>query len=145
MPESATEERASGAVGFPTEGDVVATEPVVRYIREVLDPKADVVIKSAWKEVFSHLEDAKTVLLGPNERMPDTGFLKLILWPEPPIANFNLMPPVDYASLAAFRGLMILSKSPQLRKGGMSVMRLNPLNKAMIGALQDCLLSATPR
>jgi hypothetical protein len=42
---------------------------------------------------------------------------------------------------------MILSKSPQLRKGGTSVMRyeFNPLNKAMIGALQDCLLSARPR
>jgi len=42
---------------------------------------------------------------------------------------------------------MILFKSPQLRKGGTSVMRyeFNPLNKAMIGALQDCLLSARPR
>ena len=52
-------------------------------------------------------------------------------------------------TLAAFRALMILSKSPQLslRKGGTSVMRyeFNPLNKAMIGALQDCLLSARPR
>jgi len=37
--------------------------------------------------------------------------------------------------------------APQLRKGGTSVMRyeFNPLNKAMIGALQDCLLSALPR
>ena len=44
---------------------------------------------------------------------------------------------------------MILSKSSQLslRKGGTSVMRyeFNPLNKAMIGALQDYLLSALPR
>jgi hypothetical protein len=44
---------------------------------------------------------------------------------------------------------MILSKSPQLslRKGGTSVMRyeFNPLNKAVIGAFQDCLLSARPR
>lgn len=42
---------------------------------------------------------------------------------------------------------MILSKSPQLRKGGTSVMpyEFNPLNKVMIGALQDCLLSARPR
>ena len=52
-------------------------------------------------------------------------------------------------TLAAFRALMIVSKSPQLslRKGGTSVMRyeFNPLNKAMIGALQDCLLSARPR
>jgi hypothetical protein len=38
-----------------------------------------------------------------------------------------------------------LSNEPQ--KGGTSVMRyeFNPLNKAMIGALQDCLLSARPR
>jgi hypothetical protein len=51
--------------------------------------------------------------------------------------------------LAVFRALMIPFESSQLslRKGGMSVMRyeLNPLNKAMIGALQDCLLSARPR
>ncbi len=48
-----------------------------------------------------------------------------------------------------FRALMILSKSSQLnlREGGTSVMRyeFNPPNKAMIGALQDCLLSARPR
>ena len=54
-----------------------------------------------------------------------------------------------FKTLAAFRALMILSKSSQLslRKGGTSVMRyeFNPLNKAMIGALQDCLLSARPR
>ena len=52
-------------------------------------------------------------------------------------------------SLAAFRVLMIGSKSSQLRlrKGGTSVMRyeFNPLDKAMIGALQDCLLSACLR
>ena len=52
-------------------------------------------------------------------------------------------------ALAAFRALMILCESPQLslRKGGTSVMRyeFNPLNKAMIGALQDYLLSARPR
>jgi hypothetical protein len=51
--------------------------------------------------------------------------------------------------LAAFRALMILFMSPQLilGKGGMSVMRyeFNPLNTAMIGALQACLLSARPR
>jgi|SRR5579872_1437647 hypothetical protein len=49
--------------------------------------------------------------------------------------------------LAALPALMIPFKSPQLRKGGKSVMRyeFNPLNKAMIGALQDCLLSARPR
>jgi hypothetical protein len=45
--------------------------------------------------------------------------------------------------------LVILSKSPQLspRKGGTSVMRyeFNPLSQAMIGAFQDCLLSARPR
>jgi hypothetical protein len=45
--------------------------------------------------------------------------------------------------------LMIFSKSPQLslRKGGTSVMRyeFNPLNKALIGALQDCLLPARLR
>jgi hypothetical protein len=37
--------------------------------------------------------------------------------------------------------------APQLRKGGTSVMRyeFDQLNKAMIGALQDCLLSARPR
>jgi hypothetical protein len=46
-----------------------------------------------------------------------------------------------------FRALMILSKCSQLslKKGGTSVMRFNTLNKAMIGANQDCLLSATPR
>jgi hypothetical protein len=52
-------------------------------------------------------------------------------------------------TLAAFRALVILFMSPQLnlRKGGMSVMlyEFNPLNKAMIGASQDCLLSALPR
>jgi hypothetical protein len=52
-------------------------------------------------------------------------------------------------TLAAFRALMILCEGPQLslRKGGTSVMRyeFDPLNKAMIGALQDCLLSARPR
>jgi hypothetical protein len=50
-------------------------------------------------------------------------------------------------TLAAFPALMIPSKSPKLGKGGISVMRyeLNPLNKAVIGALQDCLLSARPR
>jgi hypothetical protein len=55
----------------------------------------------------------------------------------------------DLKTLAVFRALMIRSKSSQLnlRKGGMSGMRyeFNPLNKAMIGALQDCLLSARPR
>ncbi len=50
-------------------------------------------------------------------------------------------------TLAAFPALMLLSNGPQLRRGGTSVMRyeFNPLNKAMIGALQDCLLSARPR
>jgi hypothetical protein len=52
-------------------------------------------------------------------------------------------------ALAAFRALMIVSKSPQLglKKGGTSVMRYEfyPLNQAMIGASQDCLLSARPR
>jgi hypothetical protein len=44
---------------------------------------------------------------------------------------------------------MILSKCSQLslRKGGKSVMRyeFSPLNTAMIGVLQDYLLSALPR
>lgn len=49
--------------------------------------------------------------------------------------------------LAASRALMLSSESSSLslRKGGTSIMRLNPLNKAMIGALQDYLLSAPPR
>jgi hypothetical protein len=51
--------------------------------------------------------------------------------------------------LAALRALMILSESSQvnLRKGGTSVMRyeFNPLHKAIIGAFQDCLLSARLR
>jgi len=51
-------------------------------------------------------------------------------------------------TLAIFRALMISSVSLQLSqgKGGTSVMRyVNPPNTAMIGALQDCLLSARPR
>ena len=37
--------------------------------------------------------------------------------------------------------------APQLRKGGTSLMRyeFDQLNRAMIGTLQDCLLSAVPR
>ena len=52
-----------------------------------------------------------------------------------------------HITLAVFRALMIVSKSSQLslRKGGTSVMRYEPLHKAMIGALQDYLLSALPR
>jgi hypothetical protein len=61
----------------------------------------------------------------------------------------ELLSDVYLKALAAFRALMILSKSSQLslRKGGKSVMRYEfiPLNQAMIGALQDCLLSARPR
>jgi len=50
-------------------------------------------------------------------------------------------------TLAVYRAPMILSQSsqPSLRKGGTSVMRLDTLNKAMIGALQDYLLSALTR
>jgi hypothetical protein len=55
----------------------------------------------------------------------------------------------NWSALAAFRALMIRSKSFPLTLGKevTSVMRseLNPLSKAMIGALQDCLLSARPR
>jgi hypothetical protein len=49
-------------------------------------------------------------------------------------------------SLAGFR-VRDSIRAPQLRKGGTSVMRyeFDQLNKAMIGALQDCLLSARPR
>ena len=49
--------------------------------------------------------------------------------------------------LAAFRALMLSSESfsLSLRKGGTSIMRFNPLITALIGALQDYLLSATPR
>jgi hypothetical protein len=49
-------------------------------------------------------------------------------------------------SRAGFRTHDSMS-APQLRKGGTSVMRyeFNQLNRAMIGALQDCLLSALPR
>jgi hypothetical protein len=60
-------------------------------------------------------------------------------------AQLKELSDISAKTLAAFRALMILSES--LRKGGTSVMRyeFNPLNKAMIGALQDCLLSARPR
>jgi hypothetical protein len=88
-------------------GDVVATEPVIRYVRRVLEPDAEIVIKSEFVEVFDHLTgDPNTTILGPGETAPDKGHLRFYLFPEPPIANYNLMRPADYASLAVFRGML---------------------------------------
>lgn len=86
-------------------GDVVSTEPVVRYIRRELEPDADITIKTFWPEVFAHLASHPlTTILGPNDTTLDKGHKIIKLMPADPIANFNLMHPVDFAALAAFRG-----------------------------------------
>ncbi len=86
-------------------GDVVSTEPVVRYIRRELEPDADITIKTFWPEVFAHLKaDPYTTILGPKDTAPDKGHKIIKLMPKAPIANFNLMHPLDFAALAAFRG-----------------------------------------
>jgi hypothetical protein len=100
-------------------GDVVATEPVIRYVRTVMEPEAEIVIKSEFIEVFDHLIDyPNTTILGPGQTAKDMGHLRFFLFPDPPIANYNLMRPADYASLAVFRGMLpdahrrIVLKSP---------------------------------
>lgn len=86
-------------------GDTVSTEPVVRYIREVLEPTADITISTCWPDVFEHLKGhPNTTILGEGETVPDLGHYKINLFPDRPVANYNLMPPIDYAALCAFQG-----------------------------------------
>lgn len=88
-------------------GDVISHEPVVRYIREVLDPKADITVRTAFPEVFAHLaEHPRTRIAVTGEKVQDKGHMIIDLLPDPPIANYHHMHAVDYASLAAFKGLL---------------------------------------
>jgi glycosyl transferase family 9 (putative heptosyltransferase) len=94
-------------------GDTVSVEPVVRYLREVMEPQADISIKTLWPEVFAHLAlHPRTRILGPGDTAEDKGHLRLNLFPKPAIANFNMVHAVDYAALALFRGQL-----PRAHKG----------------------------
>lgn len=86
-------------------GDVVSHEPLVRYVRKVLEPKADITIRTQFPEVFRHLEGfPRTKVIRSGEFIEDKGHLQLHTIPPKAIANYNQMHPLDYASLAIFQG-----------------------------------------
>lgn len=88
-------------------GDTVSTEPVVRYLRDVVEPHAEITIQTSFPEVLDHLRARPhTTIVKPGAAVADVGQMIIDLFPATPIASYNQMHPVDYASLCAFRALM---------------------------------------
>jgi hypothetical protein len=93
-------------------GDVVANEPVVRYLAETLYKGDHVVVKTDYPAVFTHLE---AIVLGPGQTTADLGHYRINLLPKPGDISENLIThslchPTDYASIMAFRGQLPPSK-----------------------------------
>lgn len=88
-------------------GDCVANEPVVRYITQVLEPQAKVLIRTNFPEVFFHLsESRKNIFCIPKDAEQPAGYLRSSLQGEGLKASFNLMHCLDFGSISALGGTL---------------------------------------
>lgn len=88
-------------------GDVVSHEPMVRYVREILFPDAEITISTLWPEVFAHLVRVRpdtTQLLTGGKTVPDIGYLKVLPLPKGSPISYNQMHALDYACLHGLGG-----------------------------------------
>jgi hypothetical protein len=88
-------------------GDLVATEPVVRFAAERMWPGQNLVVQTAHHEIFQHIEGIKLI---PNSmNVVDVGYYEVNLMPKPenPVNNYLthlLTHPTDYASIMLLKG-----------------------------------------
>lgn len=90
-------------------GDVVSHEPLVRYIREILFPEAEITISTLWPEVFNHIIrvwPGSTKLLTGGKTLPDIGYLKISLVPKTATLPYNQMHALDFASIHGINGIL---------------------------------------
>lgn len=89
-------------------GDEVSVEPVIRFIREEIAPDAEITIRANFPEIYSHLLEhpSPTAIVGIKHELQNSGQINISLFPHPQIINFNLMHPLDYAAITAFRGTL---------------------------------------
>lgn len=92
----------------PPLGDCVATEPVVRYIAQVVAPNAKITVRTAFPEVFEHLRRSRgDELFRTIPEDEEFGFGRRVeLLRKMEGLSFNMMHPIDYASLSAFGGTL---------------------------------------
>lgn len=89
-------------------GDCVAMEPIVRYIKNVLETRAVVTVRTAFPEVFDHLiwfwePDMFKVI--PESEEFGLGYRIDLIAPRAGV-SFNMMHPLDFGALNAFGGVI---------------------------------------
>jgi ADP-heptose:LPS heptosyltransferase len=100
-------------------GDQVCAEPVIRYIRSVLYPLAEIYAISAYPELFGHIEGVVV-----DSKMPDKKFdavYSIDLHPDKKTPHNQytintLSHPVDYISLTALKRILPVNNK-QIRLG----------------------------
>jgi len=118
-------------------GDVVASEPAVRFAAEKMYPKDQIVLQTAHPELFAHLPE-NVKIIPTNMTIQDQGHYEIHLMPtaEKIINAFVthlLMHPLDYASLMLMKGQLPISDRQICLLG-------SGLNDETINALRGCVL-----
>lgn len=86
-------------------GDVIASEPTVRYLLDKVYPGSNFVIKTHWPEVFEHLKDRSTVITFDSKMGGKGSFYEIYLMPDKPALPLHgLTHPTDFSSIKAFGG-----------------------------------------
>lgn len=115
-------------------GDVVATEPVIRFMCENFYPNDNVIINTEMPDVFSHLKNVKVNKNG--TKIDDIGYKEFNSMPKNigPISH-GVCHPTDFASLQLFRGQL----SPKDKKIKLSSQG-HGLTEYLEGRIKDSIL-----
>lgn len=89
-------------------GDVIASEPLVRYAKEHVWPVSNMIVRTPWPEVFEHLKEKGVTVVHEQDEINDVGYFVANLMPKEQdlrteMMRHTLVHPLTYASIMALR------------------------------------------